>query len=111
MSRMDKIDSLLQKEISSILQKEISDPKLGFVTISEVKTASDFSLAKVYVSFLGKNYKKRDGIEVLRKSKGRIKSLLAKNINMRKVPDLEFIVDDSLDKIERIEEIVSGGKE
>ena len=106
-----RIDSLLQKEISTILQQDISDPKLGFVTVSEVRVSSDYSIARVYVSFLGKNYKKRDGLETLRRSKGYIKSLLAQRLKLRKIPNLEFIVDDSLDRVERIEEIVKGGNE
>ena len=56
------------------------------------------------IEFAGKNYKKRDGLEALRRSKGHIKSLLAKRVNMRKIPDLDFIVDDSLDKAERIDD-------
>ncbi len=107
MARTDKLDSLLLREISSILQTEISDPKLGFATVSEVRVSPDLSMAKVYVSFLGKNYKKRDGIEVLQRSKGYIKSLLAKRLSMRKIPDLHFLVDDSLDKAMKIDEIIS----
>ena len=106
MARTDKVDSILLREISVIISQEINDPKLGFPTVTEVDVAPDLSSAKVYVSFLGKNYKKRDGIDTLRRSKGYIKSLLAKRVRMRKVPDLIFIVDDSLDKAERIEKIL-----
>lgn len=104
--RVDKLDSILLKEISSIIQFELNDPKIGFATVSEVKVAPDLSKADVYVSFLGKNYKKRDGIEALRRSKGHIKTELAHRIKIRKIPDLHFYVDDSLDKIERIENII-----
>ncbi len=107
MARTDKLDSLMQREISSILMNEISDPKLGFATVSEVRVAPDLSTARVYVSFLGKNYQKRDGLEVLRRSKGYIKSLLAKRLSLRKIPDLQFVVDDSLDKAAKIDEIIS----
>ena len=110
MARTDKLDSLLLREISSILQTEISDPKLGFVTVSEVRVSPDLSYAKVFVSFLGKNYKKRDGLEVLQRSKGYIKSLLAKRLSMRKIPDLHFTVDDSLDKAMKIDEILARNK-
>ena len=106
MSRMDKIDSILMRELSTIILQELNDPKLGFPTVTGVDVAPDFSNAKVYVSFLGKNYKKRDGIDTLRRAKGHIKSSLAKKVNMRKIPDLTFIVDDSLDKDERIEELL-----
>lgn len=111
MSRTDKLNSLFQKEISTILMQDLNDPKLGFATVSEVKTSGDLSSARVYVSFLGKNYKKRDGLDALNRSKGFIKSQLAKRLNMRKIPDLIFVVDDSIDKAMRIEEITSKDKE
>lgn len=107
MARVDKLDSILMKEISTIILQDINDPKLGFPTVTAVDVAPDLNTAKVFVSFLGKNYKKRDGIEALRKAKGYIKSQLAKRLKMRKIPDLHFVVDDTLDKAERIEEILS----
>lgn len=110
MPRTDRLDSLFLKEISSIIQFDLNDPKIGFATVSEVKISPDLSLAKVYVSFFGKNYKKRDGIEALRRAKGFIKTELAHRINIRKIPDLEFIVDDSLDKAEHIESIINKNK-
>ena len=107
MARIDKIDSILLREISVIISQEINDPKLGFTTVTEVDVAPDLKTAKVYVSFLGKNYMKRDGLDALRRAKGFIKSELAKRIKMRRIPDLTFIVDDSLDKADRIEKILS----
>ena len=107
MARTDKLDSILLREISTIVSREINDPKLGFPTVTEVDVAPDLRTAKVYVSFLGKNYKKRDGIEALRRAKGHIKSELAKRIRIRKIPDLTFEVDDTLDRAERIEQILS----
>ena len=106
MGRVDRLDSLLLREISSIIQFDLNDPKIGFATVSEVRLSPDLSYAKVYVSFLGKNYKKRDGIEALKRSKGYIKSELAKRLKIRKIPDLGFVVDDSLDKAEHIEELI-----
>jgi len=106
MARTDKLDSILMRELSVIISQEINDPKIGFPTVTEVDVAPDLNTAKVYVSFLGKNYKKRDGLEALRRAKGHIKSELAKRIRIRKIPDLTFIVDDTLDKADRIEEIL-----
>lgn len=110
MPRTDRLDSLLQKEISNIIQFDLNDPKIGFATVSEVHITPDLNNAKVFVSFLGKNYKKRDGIEALKRSKGYIKTELAHRIHIRKIPDLEFVVDDSLDKAQRIEDILKNNK-
>ena len=104
MSRVDKLDSILQKEISSIIQFDLNNPEIGFVTVSEVRLSPDLSKARVYVSFFGKNYE----VAALKKSKSYIKSELAKRLKMRKIPDLEFVVDDTLEKVDRINEIVHG---
>ena len=111
MARINKIDSILLREISMIISQEINDPKLGFPTVTEVDVAPDMNNAKVYVSFLGKNYMKRDGLEALRRAKGHIKSELAKRVRLRKIPDLTFVVDDTLDKADRIEKILSKDNE
>ncbi len=102
MSRVDKLDSILQKEISSIIQFDLNNPEIGFVTVSEVRLSPDLSKARVYVSFFGKNYE----VAALKKSKGYIKTELAKRLKMRKIPDIEFVVDDTLEKVDRINQIV-----
>ena len=107
MGNIKKTDSILMREISMIISQELNDPLLGFPTVTEVDVAPDYSNAKVYVSFLGKNYKKRDGIETLKRAKGYIKSELAKRIKIRRIPDLTFIVDDSLDRVDRIEQLIN----
>lgn len=106
MGRVEKLDSILMKEISSIIQFDLNNPDVGFCTVSEVKLSNDLSKAKVYVSFFGNNY----GIAALKRSKGFIKSTLAKRLKMRKIPDIEFIVDDSLERVSRIEEIINNDK-
>ncbi len=106
MGRVEKLDSLLLKEISHIIQFDLNNPEVGFCTVSEVRLTNDLSKARVYVSFFGNNY----GIAALKKSKGYIKTLLSKRIKIRKIPDIEFLVDDTLDKVERIEEIVNNDK-
>ena len=111
MARINKIDSILLREISMIVSKQINDPKLGFPTVTEVDVAPDMNTAKVYVSFLGKNYMKRDGLDALRRAKGHIKSELAKRVRLRKIPDLTFVVDDTLDRADRIEKILNRDSE
>lgn len=106
MGRVEKLDSILLKEISSIIQFDLNNPDVGFCTVSEVRLSNDLSKAKVYVSFFGNNY----GIAALKKSKGFIKSTLAKRLRIRKIPDIEFVVDDTLDKVSRIEEIINEEK-
>ena len=90
MSRVDKLDSLLQKEISSIIQFDLNNPEIGFVTVSEVRVSPDLSKARVYVSFFGKNY----GIAALKKSKGFVRSELAK-LNLLLMIHLKKLIEST----------------
>lgn len=101
------MDQILLREISHILQFDLKNPQLGFVTVTAVEVNKDFSEAKVYVSFLGKKEGGNHDMEVLKKSKGFIRSLLAKKIKARKMPDLIFIRDTSLETGNRIEGILN----
>lgn len=105
--KQDRMDQILKKEISRILQFELKNPKLGFVTVTDVECTRDMSQAKVYVSFLGKQERNDAGMRVLRASKGFIRSTLAKNIKARKMPDLIFVQDTSLEHGHKIDTILS----
>lgn len=105
--KQERMDQILLKEISRILQFELKNPKLGFVTVTDVECTRDMSQAKVYVSFLGKQERNDAGMKILRASKGFIRSTLARNIKARKIPDLIFVQDTSLQKGRRIEQILS----
>lgn len=104
--RLERIESLMLKELSNIITFELKDPNLGFITISEVKVTSDLSYAKVYVSFLGKQERNDAGLKVLKRAKGFLKSELAKRMKLRKIPDLIFVQDKSLENAKKIENIL-----
>ena len=104
--RLELIESLMLKELSNIITFELKDPNLGFITISEVKVTSDLSYAKVYVSFLGKQERNDAGLKVLKRAKGFLKSELAKRMKLRKIPDLVFVQDKSLENAKKIENIL-----
>ncbi len=104
--KADRMDHILMREISNILQFELKNPKLGFVTVTDVQCTKDLSLAKVYVSFLGKQDRNDAGMRVLNQSKGFIRSNLAKKIKIRKMPDLIFVQDTSLEQGNKIEKIL-----
>lgn len=104
--KSEKVANIIQKEITHILQHSLKDPKIGFVTITDVIVTNDLSLAKVYVSFLGQKEREEAGMKALARSKGFIRSELAKFLSMRKVCDLQFFIDESLKKGNHIEEII-----
>jgi ribosome-binding factor A len=105
-NRQERIPTLIQKNISSILTFELKNSKIGFVTVNEVEVSPDFSHAKVYVSFLGAKYP-RQNLEELNKSRGFVRSSLASKMDTRKVPDINFILDDSYEKAEKLERILT----
>ena len=106
-TRIDRLNSQFQKEISNIIQFQFDKEKIGFVTVSDVIVSADLSYADVYVSIFLKGYKQKESFEYLEKEKGLIRSELAHRIDIRKIPEIRLHLDDSLDKIERIENIVN----
>ncbi|MCQ2792801.1 MAG: 30S ribosome-binding factor RbfA [Bacilli bacterium] len=103
--RTQRIQSIIGKNITEIIQFEVKNPRIGFCTVSEVEVSSDFSYAKVYVSFLGAKYPKQN-LEELNKTKGYIRSSLAKKIDIRKTPEISFYLDETYEKSEHLDEIL-----
>ena len=104
--KVDRMEGIIQKEVTRILTQDVKDPKIGFITITDVKVTNDLSQAKIYVTFLGKEEITNAGLTALDRSKGYIRSELAKALTIRKVPELIFVEDDSLEQGNRIERIL-----
>ena len=107
-NRIERIQSIIAKNITEIIAYEVKNPHIGFVTVSEVKVSTDFSYAKVYVSFLTSKHPEKN-LEELNKSKGFIRSSLAKKLDIRKTPEISFVLDETYEKAERIEELIKKG--
>ncbi len=105
--KIERLDSKILRETSYILQNDVNNSKLGFCTITDVELTNDLSYAKIYVSFLGDESRIKSGIEALKNSSSYIRTLLAKRVQMRKVPELRFVVDESLQYGNKIEKIIS----
>lgn len=100
--RVDRVKQLLQEEISRILQLEIKDPRVKLVSVSEVKLTADLRDAKVFVSSLDKTAGREDLLIGLKRATGFIRGELGRRLKLKYIPNIEFIVDDSYDKQERI---------
>lgn len=105
-NKQERIASIIRKNIAEIIQFQIKDPKLGFVSIPEVKVSKDFSYATVYVSFINEADEK-PSLEVLNKAKGFIRSELAKKLDIRRVPEIRFVVDEGYKREARITELLN----
>ncbi len=104
--KTERIANLLVKEISDILQNEVYDQDIKFVTITYCKVDTDLSLAQVYCTVLDDS-KKEKCLHDLNAAKGFIKTELAKRkLEIRKIPDLRFIYDESISYGNKIEKII-----
>lgn len=101
-----RIQDQLREEISLIIQREIKDPRVGFVTVLEVKMTNDLKIAKVYCSVYGSDEDKKKTFDALQRSKGYVKFLLGKRVQLKYMPDLTFIQDNTAERVARIEEIL-----
>jgi ribosome-binding factor A len=105
-SKTERVQSIITRSLAEIIQFKVKDPRLGFVSIPEVKVSNDFSHAKIYVSFL-KDEDILPGMEVLEKSKGFIRSELAKRLDIRRVPELSFELDETYKKAKELEDLIN----
>ncbi len=100
-----RVAELLRQEISKLIEYEVKDPRVKGTIVINVKVTKDLSLARIYVRNMF-DYDLDDVIEGLKSSSGFLISRLNKLIRIRKVPDLEFLKDDTIDKASRIEELI-----
>lgn len=111
MPNIKKIESEMKRLVASILQHKVKDKTITMVSVTDIEVTKDLSVAKIYYSVMGKDTKKVAVEKALQRSKGFVKSIIAKEMKLRKVPDLEFIYDDSLAYGNRIDEILQQLKE
>jgi len=102
--RSEKIASLIKEELSLIFLYKIQDPTLGLVTITSVKLTPDHKIVKIYLSVYEKE-RREIILEKVNNIKGMIRSELASRIKLRFVPDLHFYIDDTLDYVEKMEDL------
>jgi ribosome-binding factor A len=94
--RLDRVNQLVKEEISYLLQRELKDPRLGFVTVTEVDVSADLRTAKVYVSVLGEEAQWKASLAALDNAKGFVRNWLAPRLRMRAIPHLTFLPDRSI---------------
>ncbi|MCX7704656.1 MAG: 30S ribosome-binding factor RbfA [bacterium] len=98
-----KFISILKHQINEILQKEISDPRIGFITITDIRISPDRRHATVFVSILGNKENQTESIKGLTNATGYIRHLLSKKLRSKFTPEIEFVKDENMGtKIEEI---------
>ncbi len=109
--RIDRLGDLIKEEISSLLIRDIKDPRIRMLTITDVEVSRDIRTAKVFYSVGGDQRAKAETQRGLESAVGFIKTAIAHNLTIRRVPELVFIYDESLDYGQKIDRILEDLKE
>jgi ribosome-binding factor A len=104
--RLDRVNQLIKEEISTLLQRELKDPRLGFVTVTEVEVSKDLRQAKVFVSVLGDDAKWKSSMAALESARGFVRNWLRQHLELRVTPELDFRPDHSLEHAARIQSLL-----
>lgn len=104
--KQKRLGAIIRRDISEIIQYDLKDPNVGFITVTDVKVSNDHSYATVYVTFMGRGYQKKEGMEALERAKGFIRSQLAQQLDIRRCPELIFKIDETEERGQRIDEII-----
>jgi ribosome-binding factor A len=101
--RIERVNTLIRREISEIIQHHLRDPRLGeFVAVTAVETTADLKFAKVFVSSIGGQQEETRILGVLNAAAGHLRSELAKKVRLRHTPELSFHWDNSIEHGDRI---------
>ena len=97
MNKARKLEIDLQREISFIINSKLKDPRIGFVTVTDVKLSPDYHYLNIFVSVMGEERVKNDSMKGLNRCEGFIKKNLKERFRLRTIPDIKFIYDKSID--------------
>ncbi|CAG9607405.1 30S ribosome-binding factor RbfA [Pseudoneobacillus rhizosphaerae] len=104
--RANRVGEQMKKELSDIIGRKIKDPRIGFVTVTDVQVSGDLQQAKVYISVLGDEEQRENTLKGLAKAKGFIRTEVGQRIRLRKTPEIIFEWDESMEYGNRINTIL-----
>ncbi len=104
--RSNRVGEQMKKELGEIIGRKIKDPRIGFVTVTDVQVTGDLQQAKVFISVLGDDEQKENTLKGLAKAKGFIRSEIGQRIRLRKTPEIIFEFDESIDYGNRIDSLL-----
>lgn len=104
--RIERINGLLQEELSRLVSTELKDPRVGVITITGVETTTDLMHATVYVRTLGDQTPVEEAIEGLDSAEGYLRRLLGRELHLRRIPELRFVADRTIEHAQRIETLL-----
>jgi ribosome-binding factor A len=108
---MPRVDEAVREVLGGAISKDVKDPRVGFVTVTAVKTSPDLRHATVYVSVLGDAAGREASMDGLRSAHGFLQRRVAGELRLKHTPTLTFAYDDSVDRGMRITELLRDGEE
>jgi len=101
--RIERVNTEIRKELSQLIQRHLRDPRINsFLAVTAVETSSDLRFAKVFVSSIGGQEDEKESIQALTKAAGFLRTELAKSIRLRRMPELSFQWDNSIEHGDKI---------
>jgi len=110
-TRTARVARQVQQELSQILEEQLKDPRVGMVTLTSVQMTPDLRLARVYFSRLGDAKERRDAHAALEHAAGFLRRELGQRLRLRYLPELRFFIDDSLERYDRISELLDAPRQ
>ncbi|MFX3674061.1 MAG: 30S ribosome-binding factor RbfA [Paenisporosarcina sp.] len=105
-NRSNRVAEQMKKELGEIIARKLKDPRIGFVTVTDVEVTGDLQQATVYITVLGDNKKREETLKGLAKAKGFIRTEIGQRIRLRKTPELMFEFDLSSDYGNKIDNLL-----
>lgn len=102
--KLDRLNTAFVEKISEIIHDEVKDNNVKMVTITDARITNDLSFAKIYFTTLDDDRKKV--LDALNKASGFIRSKLCEKVEIRKMPELSFVYDESIEYGKKIEDII-----
>lgn len=109
--RANRVAEEIKREVTQMLRHEIKDPRVGFVTVTDVEVTPDIRYAKVFISIYGDEESKKQSIKVLENAKGLVRSELGKRMRLRYTPEVSFKFDASIEYGARIMKLLEEVKD
>jgi ribosome-binding factor A len=109
---MRRVDEAVRQVLGDALAHDVKDPRVGFVTVTAVKTSPDLRHARVYVSVLGSEPDRDATLEGLRSAHGYLQRRVGEELELKRTPTLDFVYDETTDRAFRLERLLgsSGDK-
>ena len=106
--RQVQVQNLMIEEISDMLHRDLKDPRLGFITVTAAEMTRDLRYAKVFVSIMGSEEERAQGLAALRRAAGFIRGEFTRRAHLRVAPEIDFRADEGIPRGARIFELLHG---